>query len=86
MKCVMGLFAGTTVSSVSSSSSRFKQTGARTTRGEKITGLGLSIVKQLVDLHGGQVQVSSVPGQGSVYTMLLPCSGTARWKNAEKAP
>jgi heavy metal sensor kinase len=36
------------------------------------TGLGLSIVAAITQQHGGHVQVESVPGQGSIFTVLLP--------------
>ena len=36
------------------------------------TGLGLSIVKHVISNHGGEVQVWSVPGTGSTFTILLP--------------
>lgn len=36
------------------------------------TGLGLSIVKHVISNHGGEIQVWSVPGTGSTFTVLLP--------------
>lgn len=39
------------------------------------TGLGLSIVKGLVELHDGTLHASSVPGEGTVMTVLLPING-----------
>jgi signal transduction histidine kinase len=36
------------------------------------TGLGMSIVREIVELHGGQVEVTSAPGVGTTVAMLLP--------------
>ncbi|MBN2444784.1 MAG: response regulator [Spirochaetales bacterium] len=38
------------------------------------TGIGLSITKQLVELHGGKITVSSSMGEGSVFTFSIPIS------------
>ncbi|MBU1176329.1 MAG: PAS domain-containing sensor histidine kinase [Alphaproteobacteria bacterium] len=39
------------------------------------SGLGLSIVKGLIDLHEGRLEVSSRPGKGTIMTVLMPISG-----------
>ncbi len=41
-------------------------------RGTKGTGIGLAMVKHIVEAHGGEVQLESAVGQGSRFTILLP--------------
>jgi signal transduction histidine kinase len=36
------------------------------------TGLGMSIVKEIVDIHGGRVEIESAPGAGTAVTLWLP--------------
>ena len=43
-----------------------------TTKGEKGTGLGLWIVKGIVENHGGKMRLRSRPGQGTVFKIELP--------------
>jgi ligand-binding sensor domain-containing protein/nitrogen-specific signal transduction histidine kinase len=51
---------------------RFQKLSARPTAGEPSTGLGLSIVKQIVEMHGGLVEVEAPSGGGSVFCIDLP--------------
>lgn len=52
----------------------FEQVNGTISREYSGTGIGLSIVKQLVDLHGSEVLVESEPGKGSSFSFTLPLS------------
>ena len=52
---------------------RFHQLDSSDTRNHGGVGLGLYIVKKYLELLGGQIQVNSEVGKGSVFTVTLPC-------------
>jgi signal transduction histidine kinase len=51
---------------------RFYRAGDALTRTVKGSGLGLALVREIVEAHRGKVLVESEPGQGSLFTILLP--------------
>ncbi|GLX80042.1 hypothetical protein tinsulaeT_33820 [Thalassotalea insulae] len=50
----------------------FEQLQGSDDRGQGGTGLGLAVTKQLVELHGGNIYLSSTPGEGSCFSFTLP--------------
>ncbi|MEW8015480.1 MAG: ATP-binding protein [Candidatus Sedimenticola endophacoides] len=58
----------------------FMQLDNEPTRRYSGTGLGLTLVNRLAQLHGGAIEVESHPGQGSRFTFSLP------WKKARNLP
>ena len=57
---------------------RFQRLTAKPTGGESSTGLGLSIVKRIVELHGGSVSADSDgPGRGATFIIRLPMAASS---------
>lgn len=50
----------------------FYRSSNYTVRSKKGTGIGLSIVKYIVEAHGGTISVDSNPGEGATFTFTLP--------------
>jgi signal transduction histidine kinase len=58
---------------------RFYQVDRELSRSRGGCGLGLSIVKFIVESHGGRVAVQSQLGHESTFTILLPRGETDQW-------
>jgi signal transduction histidine kinase len=63
---------------------RFFQVESHLTRRHTGMGLGLSVAKSMIELHGGRIWVESVEGRGSTFSFLLPLR-PSQVKPAEKA-
>ena len=50
----------------------FEQVDGSYTRAQQGTGLGLSLCKRIVEMHGGRIDVQSATGQGSTFSFTLP--------------
>ena len=61
---------------------KFYRTKRAEASGEKGTGIGLSIVEQIVHHHGGKMEVTSQLGQGSCFTAILPAHSRASQPNS----
>ena len=64
--------------------SEFQQLDASASKAYQGTGLGLALTKRIVDAQGGQIGVTSAPGQGSTFFAVLP--RRARAGTVEAAP
>ncbi len=58
----------------------FRRGTANDARAKTSMGLGLYIVRQIVDQHGGQVDVRSSAAHGTTFTVRLPAGCTAEEK------
>ena len=59
---------------------KFYQVDPPTSRRYGGTGLGLTITKQLIELHGGKINVKSEYGKGSTFSFTLPIKQPKRSK------
>ena len=55
---------------------RFYQIDSKSRSSSMGSGIGLALTKALVDLHGGEIEVKSEEGTGSIFTVKLPLKTT----------
>ncbi len=64
---------------------RFQRLSARPTAGEKTTGLGLSLVKRIAELHGGSIAAESLEGgAGSRFSLRIPLAREPRGESPQR--
>jgi CheY-like chemotaxis protein len=56
------------------------------TKGERGTGLGLSMVYGIIDRHRGKLEVESAPGRGTTFVIRLPLANAAALEEEQERP
>ena len=56
---------------------KFYRVGRSETQSRRGSGVGLALVRHVAQAHGGRVSVESQPGEGSRFTIWLPCAPAA---------
>jgi PAS domain S-box-containing protein len=84
--CVRDSGIGMTPEQVAKLFQRFSQADSSTTRRFGGTGLGLSLTKAFADMLGGEVDVASVEGEGSAFTLLIPARYVEPTARPDRAP
>lgn len=64
---------------------KFYRTKRAEASGEAGTGIGLSIVEQIVVSHGGSIEVTSSPGKGSCFTLVVPATALPGGDSADSS-
>jgi signal transduction histidine kinase len=64
---------------------RFYQADKSLSRNSEGTGIGLSLIKSIVELHGGNISVESEVGKGSTFTVELPARTIENARDVEKS-
>src|SRR5947208_6025873 len=64
---------------------KFYRVGDPLVHNTKGSGLGLSLVRHIVQAHGGQVSVNSTPGEGSKFTIALPLQAEEKAQAATRS-
>lgn len=65
---------------------RFYQAEASIGHNSEGTGIGLALVKELVELHGGEISVQSAIGEGSIFTVRLPLAEKSQLVEKSSSP
>ena len=72
--CVSDRGCGMTPDEITLALQPFSQVTSSVAKSKEGTGLGLPLARRMTEIHGGRLEVVSVPGEGTVVTVLLPAS------------